>query len=88
MEYRNRQLLRGTHLQKQRLGRVVAAARVEKGLEQQDLARLLGRTQEWGSRVERGDTTLSAFEYARVADVLKIPPDRIREIAWLGINRP
>ena len=84
----NRQQMRATLEQKQSLGRVIAGARVTLGLEQDHLARLMGRSQEWISRVERGETILSAFEYARLAEVLKIQPDVIQRIAWLSFERP
>lgn len=84
----NRQQMRATPEQKRSLGRLIAGARVGLGLEQDDLARRIGRSQEWVSRVERGTTILSAFEYARLADILKIEPDAIRKIAWMSIERP
>lgn len=84
----NRQILRGTHPQKQALGRAIAGARVARGMEQEDLAEKLGRSQEWVSRTEGGLVALSAFEYARIASVLDIPSSVLRDLAWRGIEKP
>ena len=87
MDASNRQILRGTHSQKKALGRAIAGTRVTRGMEQEDLANRLGRSQEWVSRTERGEVALSAFEYARIASVLDIPPEVLLDLAWVGVPK-
>lgn len=82
MEFENRQGLRASHKQKVLLGRQIAAHRVLKDLEQKQLGELVGRSQEWISRVERGALVLSAFEYARIAAKLEIPGSVLETLAW------
>lgn len=77
----NRQALRATPEQKRELGREIAAYRVRRGLRQDELGALVGRSQDWISRVERGSLVLSVFEYARLSRVLDIPRDVIERIA-------
>lgn len=84
----NRQQRRATPEQSIRLGRLIGAHRVLRGLEPAELGRLLGRSKAWVSRLEAGQIGLSAFEYARIADLLRIPPTEIERIAWRGIPRP
>ncbi|WP_439644093.1 helix-turn-helix domain-containing protein [Gemmatimonas sp.] len=81
MDDPSRQVQRGTHNQKVQLGRKIKAARVIKGWDQIELAEALGRSQEWISRVERGALVLSVFEYARIAQILDIPPSVIESLA-------
>jgi len=82
MYEQSRQIQRGTHEQKVQLGREIAAARVRLGWGQAELAIKVRRSQEWVSRVERGALVLSAFEYARISSVLRIPPAVIEGLAW------
>jgi transcriptional regulator with XRE-family HTH domain len=57
----------------QQLGRLIAAARRRKKLTQRDVARELGVTQAWVSRVERGQ------QKAWIGQVLRLA-------TWLGIE--
>lgn len=84
----SRQLQRGTHDQKVLLGWKIKAARALKGWDQMELAEALGRSQEWISRVERGALVLSVFEYARIAQILEIPPSVIEELADMQVKLP
>jgi transcriptional regulator with XRE-family HTH domain len=88
MDDSSRQLQRGTHDQKVQLGREIKAARVRKGWDQIELAEALERSQEWVSRVERGALVLSVFEYARLAQILNIPPSVIESLADMQRVRP
>lgn len=84
----NRQERRATPEQNLRLGRLIKAHRALRGLEAAELGQLLGRSKAWVSRLEAGHVGLSAFEYIRIADVLRIPTAEMERIAWRGIQRP
>ena len=58
-----------------RLGRLLKQARLVQKLSQAEVARRAGVSQPWLSMVEAGGLILDAFDYARLADVLKLPPD-------------
>lgn len=77
----NRQWLRATLEQKRLLGREIAAARVRLGMEQADLGAKLGRSQEWVSRLEKGESVLSVFEYFRLAGVVGLEHGVVAAIA-------
>jgi predicted nucleotidyltransferase/DNA-binding XRE family transcriptional regulator len=58
--------------QKGALGRAVAAARLEAGLTQADLASKLGTTQSAVARLERGGVTPTIETLCRLADLLRL----------------
>jgi len=84
---RKRQDLRGEGERRRELGREIQHRRVAETFTQTELAEAMGRSQEWLSRVERGEVTLSAFEYARLAEMLRIPSEVLTEIAWRGRDK-
>ncbi len=77
----NRQGLRASAKQKRELGREIASHRVRAGLKQEELGALVGRSQDWISRVERGALVLSVFEYIRLARILRISIEVVERIA-------
>lgn len=84
----NRQERRATPEQNRLLGRLIGAHRVLRGWEPAELGRLLGRSKAWVSRLEAGQVGLSALEYVRIADILRIPAAEMERIAWRGVPRP
>jgi transcriptional regulator with XRE-family HTH domain len=53
--------------------RLLREARIEKGLTQAQLADLLGETQSWVSKWERGEHRLDIIELWRICKALDVP---------------
>jgi transcriptional regulator with XRE-family HTH domain len=64
-----------------RLGQLIKQARVAKKLSQAEVARRAGVSQPWLSMVEAGNLILDAFDYARLAEVLKLPSNTALRLA-------
>jgi len=87
MTSRKRQDQRGEAERRYALGMEIQFRRAAARMTQTQLADAMGRSQEWVSRVETGDVTLSAFEYERLAHILRISPHVLTEIAWRGLDK-
>lgn len=61
---------------------LVVEERKRAGISQRELARKLGRSQQWVSRVEAGRASVELFEFIRIAHVLGFDPGReLRKIS-------
>ncbi|MCB4863221.1 helix-turn-helix domain-containing protein [Sphingobium sp. PNB] len=58
----------------------LVAARKERGLSQEALARALGRHQQFVSRYETGERRLDAVEFVDIARILRVPLTVLEEV--------
>ena len=56
------------------IGRRIAEIRKQKGMTQEYIARLFGKTPQWLSNIEREVRPISADELAQVASILEVSP--------------
>lgn len=76
-----------TPAQARDLGRVIARARVRKGLSVRDLAAKAGVDKTWLSRIEQGRRESPAPDrLTRVAEILEIEPERIDRLTKGALN--
>jgi len=67
-----------TQAQAKELGKLIAAARIKKGLSLRDIEERLGIARAWLGRLEQGQTlSVVSDRLARIADLLDIEPARI-----------
>ncbi len=56
------------------VGRRIAEIRKQKGMTQEYIASLYGKTPQWFSNIERGVRPISADELAKLAVILEVEP--------------
>jgi transcriptional regulator with XRE-family HTH domain len=69
-------------LEEGQLRQILIDARLAKGLEQIELAKLLGRSQAFVSNYERGQRRIDVAEFIEIARMVGLDP--VEEIAELG----
>lgn len=70
-----------TQAQATQLGKLIAAARIKKGLSLRDIEDRLGIARAWLGRLEQGQTlSVVSDRLARIADLLDIEPARIDRV--------
>lgn len=65
---------------------ILAAARLERGLTQIELADRLGKPQSYVSKIERGERRIDVVEFCALAEALRIAPSSLLQRVLAALN--